>query len=254
MTRKGKHRKTIKRKVTRRCCSQNTHFPKRMHSCESTLHTLASYVGSPKILDFAFTRDLVVTDPQVHDNIHTTDHAPISIQVNGLRVLSWNLEGLCEKAVREQDAIQNLQSLKEMFPEPVIFLFQELFLQKDLKGVPSDKITAMATDRLNRLLGDHYTLYSDGYTGGVAIPQGIKYDGITHIDRPDSGKKCMVIKNVTHNDKTFNIVNIHLKSIVMFPITGKRLQQAEMKNIIVNTKGPTLFMGDFNTENPEQLF
>ena len=131
---------------------------------------------------------------------------------------------------------------------------QELFLQKDLKGVPSDKITAMATDRLNRLLGDHYTLYSDGYTGGVAIPQGIKYDGITHIDRPDSGKKCMVIKNVTHNDKTFNIVNIHLKSIVMFPITGKRLQQAEMKNIIVNTKGPTLFMGDFNTENPEQLF
>lgn len=238
--------------LTKRCCSTNTQFPSRMKSCESNLHTLASYFGSPKILDYAFTRDISdVREARVHDNIQSTDHAPISIKVNGLRVVSWNLEGLCTHSKREPMVIQNLSEIQQEFNEPILFLFQELFLQRDLKN--ASRINAMAKARMKRLLPKGYTFLSDDYTGGIAIPNSVTYEPPSFIDRPDkSGKKCMVVA-VKYKGIRTNIANIHLKSIVLYPITGKQLQRKEMQNILMNTTGPTLFMGDFNTQTPKKL-
>ena len=265
MTRKYKKGKTRKGGVgiiktpTKRCCNGATHFASRMKYCESNLHTIASYIGSPKTLDFAYTRGIDpqnISDARVHENIQSTDHAPISINVCGVRVISWNIEGLCKNAIREDSVKQNVNELINMFPfEPVIFLLQELFLQKDLKDVSG--IETKAIERMRGLLPE-YQLNSDGYTGGVAIPPSIEHSGISYIDRPDgSGKRCTFINKVRYNDSIpFNIVNIHLKSIVLYPITGKTIQKQEMRNIIsyTNGKGPTLFMGDFNTDNPELLW
>ena len=237
--------------LTKRCCSVTTQFPSRMNNCESTLHSMASYVGTPKILDFAFTRDIDdVSEARVHTEIQSTDHAPISIKVNGLRVISWNIEGLCNRAKREKIVMEQLKELQRMFPnEPVLFLFQEIFLQHEVIPLA---IQEMVQERMNRLLPG-YTFLSDKYTGCIAIPPGVTYGNIQYIERPDKkGKKCTVV-TVTYNGIQTNIANIHLKSIVLYPITGRQLQRKEMQNILSNTHGPTLFMGDFNTERPEKL-
>ena len=234
--------------LTKRCCSKNTQFPSRMYGCESMMHSMASYVGSPKILDFAYTRgipDIEVGASQVHD-IRTTDHNPISIEVYGVIVVSWNIEGMCTRSKRETAVKENINYLQSLFDKPVIFLFQEIFLQDEVNHEISE-------DRMKRLLPG-YTFITDGYTGCIAIPPVVKHSNIQYIERPDKkGKKCTVV-TVTYNDKTFNIANIHLKSIVTYPITGKHLQRKEMQNIILKTSGPTLFMGDFNTNRPEELF
>jgi endonuclease/exonuclease/phosphatase family metal-dependent hydrolase len=221
-----------------------------MKDCESTLHTFASYVGSPNILDFAFTRDIEdVSEARVHSEILATDHSPISIKVNGVRIISWNIEGLCNQSIRESEVKQSLKDLLGKFSEdPVIFLIQELFLQHEIKR----NNTSNAQERMNRLLSG-YTFLSDGYTGCIAIPKNISFGNIQYIKRPGkTNKKCIVVR-VAYKGIQFNIANIHLKSIVVFPMTGKQLQRKEMKNIIAKTQGPTLFMGDFNTTTPEHL-
>ena len=232
--------------LTKRCCSVNTHFPSRMRGCESIMHNVASYVGTPNISDFAFTRDIDdVHDARVHSDIQTTDHNPISIKVNGLRVVSWNIEGLCVHSKREAAVKTKLKKLQRLFPnEPILFLFQEVFLQRE--------VNPNILTRMSRLLTG-YTFLSDGYTGCIAIPFGIAYGNIQYIDRPDKkGKKCIVV-TVTYKGIRTTIANIHLKSIVLYPMMGQALQRKEMQNILSKTQGPTLFMGDFNTETPEKI-
>jgi endonuclease/exonuclease/phosphatase family metal-dependent hydrolase len=218
-----------------------------MYGCESMMHSMASYVGSPKILDFAYTRgipDIEVGKVQVHD-IQTSDHNPISIELYGVIVVSWNIEGMCTRSKRESAVKENLKYLQSLFDKPVLFLFQEIVLQDEVKHESSEA-------RMKRLLPG-YTFITDGYTGCIAIPPGVTTSNIQYIERPDKkGKKCTVV-TVTYKDKTFNLANIHLKSIVLYPIKGKRLQRKEMQNILANTPDNTLYMGDFNTTSPEKL-
>lgn len=217
-----------------------------MRGCESKLHTFASYFGFPKILDYAFTRGITqVSEAQVH-TIQTTDHAPISIKVNGLRIVSWNIEGLCIDSEREPRVKQDLKQLQVMFPkDKVIFLLQEIFLKSELKN------NEMVYQRMKRLLPG-YGFLSDGYTGGIAIPEGVQYNNPTFIDRPNSRKKCIAVE-VTYQGITTTLVNIHLKSVVLRPLRRVSLQRAEMQNILDRIRGPALFMGDFNTDNPDIL-
>uniref|UniRef100_A0A6C0AHI0 Endonuclease/exonuclease/phosphatase domain-containing protein n=1 Tax=viral metagenome TaxID=1070528 RepID=A0A6C0AHI0_9ZZZZ len=233
--------------LTKRCCSTNTQFPSRMYGCESMMHSMASYVGTPKILDYAYTQgipDNEIGKSHVHD-MQTTDHNPISIEVYGLIVVSWNIEGMCTRSKRETAVKENIKYLQSLFDKPVIFLFQEIFLQDEVND-------ENAEDRMKRLLPG-YTFITDGYTGCIAIPPVVKHSNVRYIERPDKkGKKCTVV-TVTYKDKTFNLANIHLKSIVLYPITGKSLQRKEMQNILANTPDNTLYMGDFNTTSPEKL-
>lgn len=231
--------------LTKRCCSVTTQYPSRMNKC---MHSMESSVGTPKILDFAFTRDIHdVSEARVHSDIQLTAHTPISIKVNGVRVISWNMEGLCK---READVKETLKELLRMFSnDPVLFLFQEVFLSREVKPLT---IHEKVQSRMSRLLPG-YTFLSDGYTGCIAIPPNLTYDNVQYINTSIKGKKCTVVTVVYKGIRT-NIANIHLKSIVLYPITGKHLQQKEMQSIIENTHGPTLFMGDFNTERPEKLF
>lgn len=103
-----------------------------MKYCESTLHTLASYLGSPHVLDFAFTMDISdVSEARVHSDIQSTDHAPISIKVNGLNVVSWNLEGLCKKSIRVTEVKQNLKELIDLMSRLTrIFIPRTLFTRR----------------------------------------------------------------------------------------------------------------------------
>jgi endonuclease/exonuclease/phosphatase (EEP) superfamily protein YafD len=219
-----------------------------MGNCESMLHTFASYIGSPKILDYAFTRDITqVSEAQVHSAIQTTDHAPISIKVNGLRIVSWNIEGLCRHSERESLVKKDLVTLQQMFPtDKVLFLLQEIFLKHDAQDIQT-----IVKQRMKKLL-PRYVFISDGFTGGIAIPEGVQYGTPQFIDRPNSRKKCISLK-VTYRGISTNIVNIHLKSVVLRPFNRVKLQRTEMQNILDRIHGPALFMGDFNTSNPEAL-
>ena len=133
-----------------------------------------------------------------------------------------------------------------MFPkDKVIFLLQEIFLKSELKN------NEMVYQRMKRLLPG-YGFLSDGYTGGIAIPEGVQYNNPTLIDRPNSRKKCIAVE-VTYQGMSTTLVNIHLKSVVLHPLRGVFLQRTEMQNILNRIRGPALFMGDFNTVNPNIL-
>ena len=248
-------------KVEQKCCKFPTQYPSRMGNCESNLHTLASYTGaSPKVLDFIFaTEGVDVQSPQVHYEVKTSDHHPISAIVNGMPIVSWNMEGLCKGGTRLELSKTALSILKGEFSDDkqeAIFLFQELYLKVDIKRLQRDRhsVEGAAIHRMQYLLGEDYTFISDGFTGGIAIPNSYNYEehNAMFIERPDgSGKKCIVIEV-----NGLRIVNIHLKSVVM-AFNGAQLQQREMQNILAkleNSAMPTVFMGDFNNENPIQLF
>ena len=83
--------------IKKYCCDKNTQFATKMKNCESSLHTIAGYVSSNRSIDHIVS---IETHPTMHVTDETiliilvTDHKPIFCKVNGIPILSWNIEGL----------------------------------------------------------------------------------------------------------------------------------------------------------------
>jgi exonuclease III len=238
--------------VVKKCCDVPTQFPARMRNCESTLHTLASYSGSnPKTLDYIFTTPNVdVENAKVHEDITDFDHCPISAVVNSFPIVSWNLEGLCQKGKKLDDAKKRLATTTLSDPN-TIFVFQELFLKNE---IPTDTKLAIQRMHLIFLNPSNFDFFSDEVTGGIAVPKIYKTSDKILIKRPDSNKACIAV-TVKNGPNTIRVVNIHLKSVVT-NFNGEELQKKEMQNILNELKPdvPTVFIGDFNSTNPMPLF
>ena len=87
---------------------------------------------------------------------------------------------MCRFDTRIPDETES-NSAPRIFPMEVIFLIQEIFLKRELTDIQ------MIHQRMKRLLPG-YVFLSDGYTGGIAIPEGVQYSNPILIDRPNSRK------------------------------------------------------------------
>jgi hypothetical protein len=244
--------------IKKYCCDKNTQFATKMKNCESTLHTIAGYITSNRSIDHIVS---IETHPTMHVtdetilNILVTDHKPIFCKVNGIPILSWNIEGLCNKLeeheLRLQKIIYYLSEIHKKHPN-IIFMFQELFLQ----SVLSRRNYKMGIDRLHMLFHHpDYTYIYDNYTGGIIIPTHLYYKNIQLITRKDSKKECMVL--YVRASQPFYLINVHLKA-VKNPIFRNTTHIDELSNILLNVKHKfkkgIIFIGDHNNSNVLELY
>jgi len=245
-------------KLTKHCCNESTHFPAKMYNCESYAHDAASYVSDPASLDHIISitpTSINVKDTTVHD-ILITDHKPISCRVNGVPIVSWNIEGLCTDGSR-LDAVKN--KIRKFISKGFIIIIQELFLQDKLRSLSQDEINILTVARMRTIFGvdSHSVRISDGYTGAMYIPT-IYYDKKPlSIKRINSNKQCLVLYINCKNP--FYLVNMHLKSTPL-TLMGKRQHYKEVLNILsvlhekkILSVG-AIFMGDHNRITIEKIY
>jgi len=240
------------------CCNKNTHYASKMKNCESTLHTIAGYISSNKIIDHIVTLETnpsMVVSKETIINALITDHKPIFCKVNDIPILSWNIEGLCNIPSETHSRfirIKNLLSETHKKNPSVIFMFQELFLQ----GKLDNHDYRMGIERLQTLFQhSDYTYIYDGYTGGIIIPTYLYYKNIQVINREESKKKCTVL--YIRASQPFYLTNIHLKA-TRNPLMKNKTHIDELSNILVHIKHKikkgVVLMGDYNNENVMYLF
>lgn len=240
--------------VRQHCCSKNTHFPHKMKSCESIPHTIASYIGSDSPIDHIISIEnkeglLRISHIEVLPYL-ITDHKPIFCIINDIPILSWNIEGLCNSKLtieRTNKIKEILSQLHEKYSN-IIFLFQEVYLQTDIK---KKKITS-SIDRLKELFfHDDYTYKTDDFTSAIILPKHL-FKKLELIQRKNSNKNAMIIS--IDSDKPFILVNIHLKAVRSFnqdTINHRHIE--ELDNILSNInhyfKKGVVFIGDHNQKD-----
>ena len=234
--------------VRQHCCSHNTHFPHKMKSCESIPHTIASYIGSDSSIDHIISIEhkkdtLDISHIEVLPYL-ITDHKPIFCIINDIPIVSWNIEGLCNSYLtneRTSKIKDILSTLHEKYPS-IIFLFQDIYLQTNIKNKSS-------IDRLKDLFfHEDYTYKTDDFTSGIIIPKHL-FKKLELIQRKDSKKHAMVIS--INSDKPFVLVNIHLKAVRSFnQNTINHVHIQELDNILSHInhyfKKGVVFIGDHN--------
>jgi hypothetical protein len=234
--------------VRQHCCTNNTHYPHKMKSCESIQHTIASYLGNDSSIDHIITieqkKDSIdITNAEVLNYLFT-DHKPIFCIINSIPVLSWNIEGLCDSHLTEKRTQQikdTLLSLHNQYPN-IIFLFQEVFLKHMTKK-------ELIIERLRNLF--HHTDYiykSDGFTNGVIIPKHL-FKKLELVKRTHSRKHTMILS--IKSNKPFYLVNIHLKAIHTFnqsTINHTHIEELDkiLSHIRSYFKKGVVFIGDHN--------
>jgi len=241
------------------CCSVPTQFPKIMAQCEDTAHDVAARLGRPTSIDAVFTCNKkgkdppAVSDVTVHPPIY--DHAAVQCTVDGVTMLAWNLEGLCDaaynakvSAARKAQAVAFFTALDSL---PQVLLFQELYLRSNMPKADAAKETVRS------LLGgrvDQYYVYYDGFTGCTCVATELGYQKPKFIPRPNEpNKKSAVVKA-----GDLYVVNVHLKAIQM-SVRGTQLHLEEVGNILRNVQAevaqcPVVFIGDHNTTDPKYLY
>jgi hypothetical protein len=237
------------------CCSAPTQFPKLMAQCEDKAHDVAARLGSPSSIDAVFTCDKSdppdVTDVTVHAPIY--DHAAVQCTVDGVTMLAWNLEGLCDakynakvSAARKAQAAAFFAALD---PLPQVLLFQELYLRSNMATDAKETVRALLGDRV-----DQYYVYYDGFTGCTCVATELGYQAPKFIPRPNEpNKKSTVVKA-----GNLYVVNVHLKAI-QTSLRGRQLHLEEVGNLLRNVQAevaqcPVVFIGDHNTPTPQYLY
>jgi hypothetical protein len=228
-----------------------------MAQCEDQAHDVAARLGSPTSIDAVFTCSTTdppdVTDLKVHPPIY--DHAAVQCTVDGVTMLAWNLEGLCDAKYNAQvSAARKAQAaafFAAMAPLPQVLLFQELYLRSNMPKVDA------AQETVRSLLGDHvdqYYVYYDGFTGCTCVAMELGYQKPKFIPRPNEpNKKSAVVKA-----GNLYVVNVHLKAI-QTSVRGTQLHLEEVGNILRNVQAevaqcPVVFLGDHNTTNAAYLY
>ena len=240
------------------CCKGATQFPKLMAQCEDQAHDVAARLGSPSSIDAVFTCSKdptvpAVTDLKIHAPIY--DHTAVQCTVNGVRILTWNLEGLCDAAYNAQvSAARKAQAaafFNAMESLPQVLLFQELYLRSNMpkEDVAKETVRSLLGDRV-----DQYYVYYAGFTGCTCVATELGSPKPKFIPRPNEpNKKSAVVKA-----GDLYVVNVHLKAIQM-SVRGTQLHLEEVGNILRNVQAevqqcPVVFLGDHNTPDPKSLY
>jgi hypothetical protein len=157
------------------CCTETTHYPKRMMQCNGLEDDLLAVVLPESNRDgiyIATKQDNKVPykaeSPIVHRDMDVFAHYPLSFVFNGCKILSWNVEGRCDtpysRSFRIQRKTRMLQFLESQKPDVVCI--QNFFVRKTMSNYTSNsyKIREELKDFLtkkNKVIYQHFNEGSD---------------------------------------------------------------------------------------------
>lgn len=254
------------------CCNKKTQFPSKLMMCEDVETDLLGVVLPNAVMDGIFTGHSInkipprVSEIKVHDDARIYDHVPISCTVNGIRVISWNMSGMCNekyfKAQYDSRWASAIDFLKENKFD--VLCIQNLYARNRVESESYMK------SRVNRLLGikdSYYTYYQkedsneftilyDKYTDVVVVRTKLidKTKPEHRVSRylDDFKKISMVYINA---ESPFYLVNVHLKT----PKKSQHAHDMEVASLLdyMNTKSMfetgVVLIGSFNQNHPETI-
>jgi hypothetical protein len=282
------------------CCGgEKTVFPVRVKGCEAaTEHQILRLASKVVALESSYDAIVkIVNNSAKNPNLkiestnmqvinkenHMSDHnAIVTNLVNpdtkfNFNLLSFNMEGLCDRNYFPDEFGKRLKLLEEHISESVtpgfIMPCQELVLQKDTSKLNDTGVIIFR--ELNRYLESKSGLtginfISDGFTGGIFYDSSI-WNLIDILEIPRDIKKPLEKKSNFYlfnyrKNKNLNIgiVNIHLKAPTpgaYFNLVEK--QRLELQNILMKVNSlnpgfavPVYLCGDYNNNSnkAEQIF
>lgn len=250
---------------TKACCSTPTHDPPRMMQCNSLEDDLLGTLLQPSTRDDIFVAkkdtkaSLVVKDVTIHD-IKLFAHFPVVCKVDGLTLLTWNLEGGCDSPYSKGQYKSNMSKMMQFIQSenPDIWCIQNFFLRKSFHSESTIR------EHLKPWV-NNYSIFFDGYTDVIVIKTELiemVKDKKTYKNKPillsrynDLQKKTMIL--YVNHTTPFYIVNIHLKT----QKTEASTHEMEMVDILTQLNqekafmegAPAIMMGTFNQSDPETL-